>query len=506
MISPDFNMKTRTLAWEYGLFFLAALLLYSLTCAPTVLWQDSGYFYSRIWYNDLHGQLGLALSHPLYILVGMLVKGLPALEYGHRINLISAFFGALTVANVFLLLRLWQGSRLPAAIGAVSLCVSWTFWQYCCIAEVVSLYTALFTAELLFLCLYLKKGSRRYLWALGLLNGLAIANHMWGIIPLFTYVLLLAWRLWRRELTLGQLGLFVVCWLAGTLPYLVVIVQYFQATGDAAQTIASIFFGDRYGSDVLNVSLTPVIILENLIFIVYNYPGPNLLLGVAGLVYLCRKEKRTIFHVVLAGITLLFFVFAFRYSVPDRYSFFIPFYCVFSILVGVGCQWLLHDKRKMLSVVLLLSFITIPLYASISLFTGRFNFRINAGRDIPYRDEVEWFLQPWRNGYRGAERFALEALAALPDDGVLVADGTTVYALWYIQTVKGHYSEKTVLSDHPNYPGPDVCRDKESFDDMIAEHPVYVVSPVAGYSPEYILKNYDVEPAGVIWKVLERTD
>ena len=85
----------------------AAAGLYILTCAPTILWQDSGLFVYRIWHNDLEGNLGLALAHPLYIMLGIAVKRLPFADLAYKVNLMSAIFGAITVANLFLLLRLW---------------------------------------------------------------------------------------------------------------------------------------------------------------------------------------------------------------------------------------------------------------------------------------------------------------------------------------------------------------------------------------------------------------
>ena len=47
----------------YLAVFIISAALYTATCAPTVLWQDSGLFQYRIWHNDLQGNLGLALAH-----------------------------------------------------------------------------------------------------------------------------------------------------------------------------------------------------------------------------------------------------------------------------------------------------------------------------------------------------------------------------------------------------------------------------------------------------------
>ncbi|HSV27801.1 MAG TPA: DUF2723 domain-containing protein, partial [Sedimentisphaerales bacterium] len=136
---------------EYLLALAAAGLLYIITCAPAILWQDSALLTYRILHNDLTGNLGLAVAHPSYILVGMLVKQVPIGDLAHMVNLISAVFGAVAVANVYLLTMLWLGKRLAASVAAVTLAVSWTFWQHAAIAEVYTLYAATFTAELIVL-------------------------------------------------------------------------------------------------------------------------------------------------------------------------------------------------------------------------------------------------------------------------------------------------------------------------------------------------------------------
>ncbi|MHC4791845.1 MAG: protein O-mannosyl-transferase family [Planctomycetota bacterium] len=96
----------------YIVVFLAAAVLYVATCAPGPLWQDSGMYQYRILHNDVEGKLGLALAHPLYHIIGIGVKYIPFGEFAYRVNLISAIAAAFTIANLFLLLRLWLDRNL----------------------------------------------------------------------------------------------------------------------------------------------------------------------------------------------------------------------------------------------------------------------------------------------------------------------------------------------------------------------------------------------------------
>ncbi|MCK5175496.1 MAG: DUF2723 domain-containing protein, partial [Planctomycetes bacterium] len=155
----------------YVTALLLAGTLYVVSCAPGILWQDSALFVYRTWHNDIQGNLGLALSHPLYFMITIVAKYIPLGELAYRVNLVSALFGAIAVANLFLFLRLWIGRARPAIIGAITLGVSWNFWQHSAIAEVYTLYIAQMLAELIVLLLYIRTKRMRYLYLLGLFNG-----------------------------------------------------------------------------------------------------------------------------------------------------------------------------------------------------------------------------------------------------------------------------------------------------------------------------------------------
>ena len=93
--------------WLVGLL---AGLLYLLTLAPGVFWQDSAMFQTRVWHTDLTGQLGLALSHPLYIVLCRAFTQIPLGDFAWRVNLFSAL--PQTVIDVISRIRCpWECSR-----------------------------------------------------------------------------------------------------------------------------------------------------------------------------------------------------------------------------------------------------------------------------------------------------------------------------------------------------------------------------------------------------------
>ena len=489
---------------HYFVVLLATAVLYIVSCAPGPLWQDSGRYQYRIWHSDIEGKLGLALSHPLYHIIGIGAKHLPIGEFGYRVNLISAVAGAFAVANLFLLVHLWVGKNLPAVLAAVTLALSWTMWQSASIAEVYTLYCALFLAELIMLLQYIKTKRVGFLYLLGVFNGLAIANHMWGVIALFCYLVFLAVLLAQKQIGLKHFGTIVLLWVLGAAPYEYLIVKNAVQSGDFAATLRSAFFGNSWQGAVLSTSVSATILRENLIFMAYNFPTPNVVFFFVGLPRLRNVSPTGGFKNVLLALLILFFVFAFRYTVPDRYAFFIPFYCLVCILIGVGVSVSVYGRRhKALTyLVFALTLLPVPVYFVAPIVAERTDFRLPTKRDITYRNDYVWFLRPWRSGYRGPEQFADEVFRTVELNAIVYADGTTMYPLLYAQEIQDRRRDIRIVSFSPDRENP-VVFNEQTVGQLLEETSVYVVSPVPGYCPGFLLEQYEFEQAGVIWKVTD---
>ena len=488
--------------------YLAVLLgagaLYAISCAPGALWQDSGLIQVRVWHNDIKGFLGLAISHPLFYLVAIAGECVPLGSFAQRVNLVSAFAGAVAVANLYLLVRLWVGRAFPAVIAALTLALSHTFWQHASIAETYTLWTALFLGELIVLLQYTRTGRTRYLYALGLLNGLAIAVHMLAVIPLACYAVVLAVVLARKRLRVRDVGLVVLRWVIGALPYEYLVVRQMLDSGEILATLASAVFGDRWQADVLNTAVSWRIVEENLLLMVLNFPTPNILLVVAGCFALYKTRAVGGFRYVAMALLVLFFAFAFRYTVADRYAFFIPFYVVASAIAGLGVHLVLERTHRKSVAVLIAAFALAPVvvYAAAPGMAQRMGLAIGTRADIAYRDDYRYFLQPWKTGDTGAERFARDALMAAGPDAVIYADTTTVAPLLLVQEVAGLRRDVKIVTGiissrgAPSY-------DAETFERLLACYPVYVTSDQPGYAPKFGLGNYDLRRVGVLWQVIE---
>jgi 4-amino-4-deoxy-L-arabinose transferase-like glycosyltransferase len=490
---------------SYITVLLAALALYAATCAPGALWQDSGVYQYRIWQNDIEGELGLALSHPLYHILGIVVKYIPFGEFGYRINLISAISGAFAVANLFLLLRLWLKKNLPAILAAITLALSHTFWRHAVIAEDYTMYAALLLTELLMLLQYVKTKRVVFLYLLGLVNGLAIATHMFASIAFVCYLVFLVVLLAQKEIRLKDFGVIVGLWIIGAAPYEYLIINKYIQTGDLAATAASALFGNKWQSAVINTGLSARLIKENVILLVYNFPTPNVIFFFAGLYGLKKLSPSRSFKNILVALSALLFVFAFRYTVHDRYAFFIPFYCLACILIGVGFDFLIRPTgHKILAyLVLIFALLPIPVYIIAPVTAEKMQFKLPTHGNIPYRNDYRWFLRPWRTGRDSPERFVNEVYGIVETNAIIWADTTTVPPLLYAQHVKDKRGDVKIISSFMSSEGSPEFNE-QTIEKLLDERAVYVVSPTGGYCPVFLFERYRFVPSGIIWRVVEK--
>jgi hypothetical protein len=339
---------------------------------------------------------------------------------------------------------------------------------------------------------------------LGLLNGLSIANHLWGIFPLFCYVVYLIFLLFRRQIKVLHVCTFILLWVAGASPYEWLVIKGFVQSGDLAATLNSALFGDGWQGRVLNTSVTMKIIFENVAFILLNFPTPNLLLLFTGIWILWKKTPCRSFANIIFALLILYFVFAFRYTVPDRHAFFLPFYCVAAVLMGLGADWVMTKiwGRKFIVVLAVFALLPIASYFVTPSLAGKFYKPLAQRRQRPYRDEYTYWLQPWKTGYHGAERFASEALDSVEHGAVVYAFTTDVHALLYVQEVKGKRPDVRIVSNYDCSIGIEPL-DESMAAELVAGSALYVTSMQEGYLPKFLSKQYNFMPHGLLWKVVE---
>ena len=509
--SGQLNSQLPIFIWQsvfkrYFTVFAAAAIFYILTCAPGFVWQDGGLIQYRIWHNDIQGKLGLALSHPLYYLIAIPVKYIPLGQFAHRINCFNAIICAIAIANLFLLLYLLLKETFPAITGAATLALSHTFWQHAAMPETYGLVIALMLLELIMLVQYAKTSNIKYLYLLAFINGLAIANHMLASISFVCYFVLVLIFIKRKQLNIRNLAFMILLWIIGALPYEILFIKELVQSGDLAATIASALFGIKWKGAVLNSSMNFNIIKENILYILLNFPTPNILLLFVGIVFIYKVSPKKWFANIILSLMILYFAFAFRYTVQDRYAFFIPFYCFVSILIAIGIHgYLLKSRGANIYFVTLFCLIVIAAYIKAPQIAEKMNMEIGSGRTIPYRDDTKYFLFPWKMDDNGAHEFAKQALSDVKAPAIIYADATTSPSLLLTQeidNIRADENIKIISSIGTTENAPEF--NEQTIDKLFNEKNIYVISKEQGYCPDFIIDNYEFQQAGILWRIIEK--
>ena len=154
---------------------LSTLALYARTLLPhlggtedTAKFQYLGYVLGT----------GHSPGYPLYALVSHAFSYLPVGSLAYRMNLMSACFGAVAAALMYLVLRHFRAHPLTCAAVALAFASGRFFWKNAVIAEVYTLGVALAVAAVVKVLDW--QGSRRdrdLYWAVGW-AALALGNHL----------------------------------------------------------------------------------------------------------------------------------------------------------------------------------------------------------------------------------------------------------------------------------------------------------------------------------------
>ncbi|MDZ7716370.1 MAG: DUF2723 domain-containing protein [Balneolaceae bacterium] len=191
--------------------FLASLLVYTMTMAPTASFWDAGEFIAVA-----HGlQVNHPPGAPLYSLLGRIFSMfMPSSYVAVSINFISALTSALTVMLLYLigvrLVREWKGDPDAMAtidkigmyggalLGAATFAVTDTFWFSAVEAEVYAL-SLFFTAMVVWLALiwaenHDKPYNERWLLLIAYLFGLALGVHLLNLLALFFVALIIYFK------------------------------------------------------------------------------------------------------------------------------------------------------------------------------------------------------------------------------------------------------------------------------------------------------------------------
>lgn len=353
--------------WRSICAFSFPLIIYLLTLTPTIYNLDS----AELTVAAATAGLTRSTGYPLYLMLGHLWSYIPIGDVGYRLNLFSAFHGALTIMLSERILRHLGVESWPT-FGALGLLACGIyFWSLSLIAEVYTLHTALMALMMLLILRWSAYPSTQRLVLVGLVTGLSMGHHAATVLLLpgaIFYVLATAPRMALRWRTMVYV---VSAFAIGLSVYLYLPLRYaanpsFNYAGfyDSSgvfepinlHTIQGLWWlisGQAFVSHMLVYGQLDLW-RELTQFGTYVWQscfavgvGPALV----GLVVLARHNWR-----LCTMFGLMFIVhaaFYLGYRVIDKETMFLPTFLIWAIWLGVGYQWLLswvQDDRQSQSI------------------------------------------------------------------------------------------------------------------------------------------------------------
>ena len=480
---------------------LTSFILYLKTLAPTVIWGDSAKLATFVYEFELNIRQG---HHPLHTIFGLLFSYLPFGDYAYRQNLMSAFFGALAVALVYLILLRWTHSVIAAIGGALSLAVSHVFWLLSVINESYTLFAFLMVSMVWLASVWDETKSDKFLYLTAFVFGISISNNylMPFLLPGFVYFYISAKN--RPGLRKKNYVLIILSFLGG-------------AALLVALCFKSIVSGGHDLLDLLHAGpfkrfyRSPLKIVREMLslpaYLIYQFPIVGCVMGLIGARHLYKSERRRFIFLLI--IFLADVLFASGYMRQKQFFLLIASFIIFAIWIGMGIQalslWaenrLLKPKIAEIAATAFLVLVPMAFYYSVPAMAKKLDLDLVRARTLPYRDNSRFFLVPDKHNEYGAERFGREVFQILEPNSIIVCDFTPIAVLRYFQRVEGIRKDVWLrLVDFKPL-------ELEFVDRHINQRPIYLADNLEpDYNIEGLKSKYDLVPIGPIFKVTPKTD
>ncbi len=324
-----------------------ALAVYLRTLAPTVMWYDMGEFASAAYVLGVAHNTG----YPLLLLLGKLFTWLPFGEVAYRVNLMSAVFGALTVAAVYLLAFELTARRSAAALAALALAFSSTLWSNATWVTSYNLNAFLTAWILLLLARWLRTPQPAYLRACCLLLGLGLGNHRLILVtvPAAAYLAWRAHRLRLANLDWRQLWRLAALFALGFsvnlyLPLRAAVDPPLNWGDPSTLERFLIMLTTGYARSFVNplgsLGRVEFVLRVLAVFPIYEFSAAGLVLAAVGGCARWREQRPWLIAslLVIGANTAVISV----YGIHNIFNYFQPIYLVLAVWLGVGAARILQ--------------------------------------------------------------------------------------------------------------------------------------------------------------------
>lgn len=414
--------------------FIFSFALYVKTLMPSVGFGDTGDFITASYLLGIPHPTG----YPLYTLLGKLFTLIPLSSIAYRVNLVSAFFAALTIAVLYLIVEKITEDKIAAAFASLIFAMSSLFWSQSTQAEVYTLH--IFILSLLILISLNLGGSNvrandgegtidhKRLYMFAFILGLGLTNHISVLIYIPAFIFAILDTDWEVIKNVRVMLLMSVCFLSALLFYLYLPlrasvhlprpwvdpsnIQNFWAYVTAAPYKGYLTY---FLPEVAGMQAPRYLSL-----LLKQFPIYLFVLIPLGIWYFVKKERKILLFLLLFYLTNVgFFI---NYHVTDIEVFFLPSCLICAIFVGAGIAGLkkLLSELKMRKVYnsSINVFIALVLVASLLMAILASFSRMDRSDILLARDAAEYMLKSAKN------------------NSVILFTGDYIFALEYLQEVE----------------------------------------------------------------------
>jgi len=429
--------------------FVVVFGVYLYTLCPTVYWDDAGELIAACYTLGVPHPPG----HPLYAILGKLFTLIPLASPAFRVNLMSAFFGALTCSILLQVVRELiqqeEESKRFADFGGVisAFCAAFSLimWDQSIVAETTTLHTFFMLAVTLLVFRIDAAGAEdsrltRRLLVFSFIFGLSFTNHVAGLFFAPSLACILIYRLRLRFFRPGRLIAMIVLFAVGLSVYIYLpIASRFDPAIDWGnpETLNNFLWvvtAKQYSSNLLRFP-SGVIFLASLqkmgAMFLSNLTWVGILFAVIGVFRLWKTRK----PVVVYGIVIILILFATSLNSAFIFAYLLPAVLMAVIWLGVGAAYLCSKAQLMRA----------RFSRSLGRIVGNSAYCVSILLAVFLG--FSHFSESNKRHYVYAHEYGRALLSSLPENAVLIT-GTAdpLFISWYLQYCEDYRTDVKVIT------------------------------------------------------------
>ncbi len=323
----------------YALSFLVPFFIYLRTMNPTSFGWDTTWLHIQV--PLLY--VGQTTGFPIAFLTGKLFSFIPIGTMAYRLNMYSAFWGAISIFVLFIFItKLLKKEYYIAFITAVFFAFYKVFWLQTNRFEVYTLNT-FFTAIIMLMGFYwASTKSNKFLYLYYFLIGLSFTNHPISLFLAPAFIIFPIYVEWRQVFKIKKFFIILALIISPNLLYLYIPIRSLQGYGNVTTFSRFINYisGEGYKSDFgfKGFEMLKKMLLEYIALLKGDFTIVVLVIFIIGMVYLAIRQKK--YFILIISLIVLNFVPILFYEKTATHFYLTTMVCFLCVPFAGGLYWI----------------------------------------------------------------------------------------------------------------------------------------------------------------------